>query len=186
MLTQPDQEVVDTFDAAVDPAMKILGPQYDSPEARVLLFAIGLQESKLEFRRQHNMGPAKGLWQFEKNGGVRGIYTHRASRTLLSKLCAARNVDFDVSSMWDALEEDDVFAAGCARLLLLTDPYPLPAIDDTDGAWILYKDRLWRPGKPHPKEWPDNHEQAQAYIEARGAHPQEEEDDDSDGDGEGA
>ena len=50
-------------------------------------------------------------------------------------------------------------AAGFARLLLWTDPRPLPAIGDVKAAWQYYL-RNWRPGKPHEKTW------APLYAEA--------------------
>ena len=55
-------------------------------------------------------------------------------------------------SIWEALQRDDVLAAGFARLLLLTDPGKLPEIRDQAGAWKLYE-KVWRPGKPHPETW---------------------------------
>ena len=58
-----------------------------SDAARVMLYAIGLQESNLQHRFQISLrsngerfrGPARGLWQFEKGGGVSGVVNHRSS-----------------------------------------------------------------------------------------------------------
>jgi len=137
-----------------------------TPEVRVLMLAIGLQESGFVHRAQviagGGKGPARGFWQFER-GGVRGVYLHRVSHEFLRLLCRARDVNFDVPQIWLALETDDVLAAGVARLLLLTEPAPLPSTLDRDGAWAYYE-RLWRPGKPRPSAWPGNHATALAQV----------------------
>lgn len=144
---------------AIDPALALLPRHMDSPQARVMLLTIGLQESRFLFRRQMGNGPAKGFWQFERGGGVKGCMTHYASKDHLAELCRVRSVAFDALAIWNALETDDVLAAGLARLLLWTDPGKLPALGDVDGAWELYL-RTWRPGKPHVRTWADLHRQA--------------------------
>lgn len=154
---------------AIDPALAILPRAMDSPEARVMLLAIGMQESRLEFRKQLNGGPGRGLFQFERGtktsrGGVWGVFLHEASRYWLSQLCAARGVAFNPEHIYPALERDDVLAAGVARLLLFTDPMRLPATNDPDAAWALYI-RTWRPGKPHPSTWARFHASARRFVE---------------------
>lgn len=47
--------------------------------------------------------------------------------------------------VWNAIEHDDVLAAGLARLLLYTDPARLPELGKESAAWDLYL-RTWRPG----------------------------------------
>lgn len=149
------------------PALQLLPAYMDSPEARVLVTAICIQESDLAHRWQvlnsGNKGPARGLPQFEQ-GGVRGVYRHRASSELLRQLCRDRDVSFDPRAIWAQLEHDDVLAVGLARLLVWTDPLPLPAVDDLAGSWALYADRLWRPGKPHPDKWPRSHRLAREAV----------------------
>lgn len=165
----------------VSPALKLLPAAMDSPEARVGMFAIGLQESEFEHRaqvvinskKQKVKGPARSFWQFEKGtrtsrGGVWGIYLHEASRYWLAQVCAARGVKFHPDQIWAAIENDDVLAAACARLLIFTDPKKLPAMTDQKGWWDLYAKRCWRPGKPHPKVWPGNHMAALAYVQTCG------------------
>lgn len=144
---------------AIAPAMALLKGVPDSRESRCLLLAIGLQESRFEHRRQMGNGPARGFWQFERGtaasrGGVWGVFLHPASAGLLRQLCVELGCLPSPSNIWEAIEHDDVLAAGLARLLILTDPYKLPALGDVDGAWRLYADRCWRPGKPHPQTWP--------------------------------
>lgn len=148
---------------AIDPALSLLPKHMDAPQARVMLLTIGQQESRFEYRRQMGNGPAKGFWQFERGGGVKGCVNHPASKDLLQALCKARGVRFDAQSIWDAIESDDVLAAGLARLLLWTDPHKLPAVNDVDGAWELYL-RVWRPGKPHIKTWAAFHRKAREYV----------------------
>lgn len=142
-------------ESAVAPALTWL--RLDSTEARLMLLAIGLQESNLEHRCQvlpgGKRGPARGLWQFEK-GGVLGVLRHHLSAEPLRLLCRSRDVALDVVPIWQQLESDDVLAAGVARLLLYTDPKRLPAIGEVDAAWDYYE-RNWRPGKPHPDRWAD-------------------------------
>lgn len=146
------------IDLAYLPAIEIIKVR-DSDEARVMILAIGLQESRFEHRRQMGNGPATGFWQFERGGGVKGVLKHPASKTKAALLCKARGVDAEPYAAWAALETDDVLAAGFARLLLLTDPRALPAITDPVGAWDCYT-RNWRPGKPHIETWGKFHKWA--------------------------
>lgn len=143
--------------AGIDPALKLLPARMDSPEARVMLLTIGLQESRFEYRwqvldraRPNLKGPARGFWEMERGtkasrGGVCGVVLHDASRALSKALCRARGCPFSGWAIWHAIETDDVLAAGFARLLLFTDPRPLPAVDDATAAWDYYV-RCWRPG----------------------------------------
>ena len=143
----------------IEPALSLLPAKMESPQAVVMLLAIGLQESRFEYRRQMGNGPAKSFWQAEQGGGmVTGLLRYRveAIRDLVTWLCAGRGVVPAAPDVWNAIEHDDVLAAGLARLLLYTDPARLPALGDEAGAWDLYL-RTWRPGKPRPKEWPENY-----------------------------
>lgn len=144
---------------AIDQAMRLLPERMDTPAARVMLLAIGLQESGFKARRQMDGGPARGYWQFERGGGVLGVMGHRAVQYLAQDVCRARGVEWSTGAVHDALEHDDVLAAAFARLLLWTDPKPLPAIGNPQEAWALY-DRAWRPGKPRPEHWRANYTEA--------------------------
>lgn len=123
----------------------------DTQEARVMLLSIGLQESRFIHRRQIG-GPARGFWQFEQGGGVRGVLRHKASAQLADLVCRDRGVSATEGAVYDALDDDDVLACCFARLLLWTDPARLPPVGDADAAWDLYI-RTWRPGKPHRHTW---------------------------------
>lgn len=158
-MNQIDRFVLDSIDAG----LKLLPSPMDTPAARVMLYAIGLQESRFIHRRQivrgKPIGPAKGFWQFERLGGCKGVVSHPASRYWMHKVCEARGVAFNATAIWHRIQTDDVLAAAVARLLLFTDPKRLPAIEDADDAWRLYI-RTWRPGKPHRSTWADCHQTA--------------------------
>lgn len=149
--------------AAIDEAFRLLPVGMNSREARVMLIAIGLQESRFKHRRQlvgsppKPVGPAAGYWQFEKGsaasrGGVWGVFLHESTNRTLKDLCLKRSVAQSPSNIWEAIQKDDVLAAGLARLLLWSDPLRLPVVGDAEGAWKLYL-RTWRPGKPHRATW---------------------------------
>lgn len=151
----------------IKPAYALLPAAMASEKATVMLLAIGQQESRFEHTHQilsgkysTAKGPARGYWQFElgtaaSRGGVWGVFLHDASRYWLKQLCDARGVVFAPTTIWRTLETDHVLAAGVARLLLFTDPKPLPALGDEEGAWKLYAKRTWKPGKPHRETWGD-------------------------------
>lgn len=170
--------------SAISRALYILPHQMYTPEARVMLYAIGLQESRFQHRRQLikkggqllPIGPAKSYWQGELTGGMcSGIKKHPASRYWTHHLCEARGVKFTARDIWNAIEHDDVLAAGCARLLLFTDPKRLPEVGDEKGAWLLYL-RTWRPGawdrgtpeqrKELRAEWSQHYPEALAEVMA--------------------
>jgi hypothetical protein len=132
-----------------------------APEA--MLIAIGLQESRFRHRDQvvtgkkpGEIGPATGFWQFERGGGVRGVMQHPASRGPAKLLVLEAGLPFEAEAIWRsfAAPEGDELACAFARLLLFTDPAPLPKPDawQEEAAWECYL-RNWRPGKPHRKSW---------------------------------
>jgi hypothetical protein len=132
-----------------------------APEA--MLIAIGLQESRFCHRDQivkgkakGVLGPATGFWQFEKGGGVRGVMGHPASRRVARACAEEAGLPWEAEAIWQAFAtpEGDEIACVFARLLLFTDPAPLPKPDPAfaDEAWECYR-RNWRPGKPHRATW---------------------------------
>ena len=136
---------------AVNESYKLLPLKMDSPYARINQAAIGQQESGYLVRRQYGNGPARGYWQFEEGGGVKGVMEHKASSELARSVCHARGVPFVRRTVWEALETDDVLAAAFCRLLMWTDSGKLP-VSEAEG-WAMYI-RTWRPGKPHIDKWP--------------------------------
>lgn len=154
---------------AINPAFKLLPAKMDSDAARVMLLAIGLQETAFECRYQktndpQKKGPAKGFWQNERGGGVVGVMTNAATEEYAKTLAKARRIPFDSTLIHARLEEDDILAAGWARLILWADPRPLPGVDaDHETAWQCYY-RNWKPGKPHREKWDAYHAAARAQV----------------------
>lgn len=148
----------------MEPALDLLPAKMGSIEARIMLLSIALQESGLTHRRQIK-GPARGLLQFERGGGVKGVLTHPASQDYAADVCLARGVVAAPQQVYDALDQDDVLAVALGRLLLWTDPRALPAVGDALGGWNLYQ-RVWRPGKPHPDKWLGHYRTACAALGA--------------------
>lgn len=163
-----DETILDSIDAA----LLLLPHAMSSSRARVMLYAIGLQESRFEHRRQlvgnppRPAGPAKGFWQFERRGGCMGVIHHPASRYWMHRVCVMQDVPLQANALWNAIETNDLLAAAAARLLLFTDPRQLPELDDPRGAWNLYV-RTWRPGRPHRRTWDDFHKEAVATCMQR-------------------
>lgn len=157
----------------VHPGLALLPTKMNSAAARVGLLAIGLQESRFKHRYQvlndpALKGPARGFWQFEKGGGVRGVMQHPASTGFAHLISAERGVPFSATELWLKLEVDDLLACAFARLLLFTDRKPLPEIGDSHGMWMYYL-RNWGPGKPHPATWPENYRLAVEAVQAEEA-----------------
>lgn len=169
-MTQPDAGIR----SSIRSALALLPAAMDTAEARVMLIVIGLQESRMLHRRQlvgnppRPTGPAKGLLQFERLGGCKGVVNHPASRYWMHRVCVTQGVVFNATAVWNALETNDVLAFAAGRLLLFTDPKRLPATTDTRGAWNLYI-RTWRPGRPHRDTWDAFHERAQQVVRAWGS-----------------
>lgn len=133
---------------------QIMGRDMGGNQARVELLAISLQESGLAYRIQ--IGTAgqygRGLWQFEKGGGVHGVCSHSASALAAKEVCERLIVEFTDDDVHEVIAWNDFLAACFARLLLYTDPKPLPQLGDEEGAWLCYE-RTWRPGKPDRARW---------------------------------
>lgn len=156
--------------SAINPALLRLPRAMDSDAARVMLLAIGLQESRFQYRfqklagRPYEKGPARGFWQFERGGGVRGVMNHAMTSSHAKLVCEARGIPFDDVLIHSRLETDDILAATFARLLLWADAKPLPKVDATDDeSWDCYT-RNWRPGKPHRETWDAFHKQARSQV----------------------
>lgn len=151
---------------AIEPAFKLLPDKMSTPASRdraiVQMLAIMLQESRGIHRKQIG-GPAVGLWQFEKGGGVKGVLSHASTRDAAQSVCRMRGVPATSDAVYAALPIDDVLAAAFARMLLWTDPFPLPQIGEVQEAWDLYI-RTWRPGKPHRHTWDDLYAQAMEAV----------------------
>lgn len=136
---------------AITPALKLLPARMTSPEAEIQLLATHLQEAPNREQcqlpvRPGQCGPARGIFQFERAGGVAGVLHHHASRPHVLKVCTALGVEPTVDGIFNALPEQcDILDAALARLLYWTDPHALPAVGDVESAWHYYL-RTWRPG----------------------------------------
>jgi hypothetical protein len=156
------------YQTAIAPALSelnTLGIPADPMAARFLL-AIALQESGLAHRRQvtaggDELGPAASFWQFEQGGGCKGVLTHPKASKPMDAICDAYNVLATPAGLWEAMRYHDIVAAAAARLLVYTLPSKLP--EDDIAGWGQYL-KAWRPGKPHPAEWPKNWALASAVV----------------------
>jgi hypothetical protein len=152
---EPSEFLREIIDPACAALTGVMGQEMGDDRARTMLLAIAYQESNLEHRRQIR-GPARGFWQFEKMGGTVGVLTHERTRDAAEHICEAMGVEAQPGVVYEALASDDNLAACFARLLLWSDPRPLPPIGDENGAWDYYL-RNWRPGKPHRARWSQCH-----------------------------
>lgn len=148
-------------------ALAILPAHMDSSHARVMLLSIGLQESELCYNCQLGNGPAHGKWMFERVG-VAGVLNDPRTAALAETALLHLSVPHFTTEVYARLPTDDVLAAVVARLLLWSDPRPLPALGDVEGAWQCYL-RNWRPGKPRPHDWPLNYAKAMSVIQGEAA-----------------
>ena len=138
-------------------------PPFDD-RAKVLLLAIAGQESAWTERVQSGNGPAHGFWQFERAGGVRGVLRMAVAKAV----CARAGIPANETNVWRtmATPSGDNLAVAFARLLLWSDPKPLPAIGDEQAAYDYYV-RNWRPGKPSRERWSVVYPQAVAAVKGR-------------------
>lgn len=146
------------YKVVIPATMQLLPEKMDSPSARVMLLAIGLQETRFEWRHQIG-GPAHGFWQFEKGGGVRGvrgyIFSHAETKELAKRtLLRIGYKDATEEERFIAIEHNDILACMFARLLLWTHPDTLAKEGEHRVGWVQYLD-TWRPGKPHRETWND-------------------------------
>jgi hypothetical protein len=158
-------ELFDTL--AISPAMKLLPPKMDSPEARAMIVAICLQESRLKHRRQIK-GPARGFAQFEMGGGVNGVLNHPVTKSHIEAVLSALGYDYEPLTSHTAMEHNDVLCVCFARLLLWTLPGKLKGPGDAEEAWQQYIS-AWRPGKPHRGSWDECYKRAwDVYLAKEG------------------
>lgn len=141
-----------------------------TPEALRFLLAIAGQESACEHRFQilssGAPGPARSFYQGEVTGGMILVLRHAKVGATARKLCEAASVRPEPAHVWRAIEGHDGLAYGLARLLVLTDPAPLPVGEDE--AWRYYL-RQWRPGSPKPAVWPGHWRAAGIAVSAETA-----------------
>lgn len=156
-------KLTDIDDLMFKPAFSLLPVKMDSPEAKAMLLAIALQESRFQHRIQligtsrrwweSLKGPARGFEQFELFGGTRGVLRHHTTRGYADHVLTQLRYPNKPRVVWMALAHNDTLAMCMARLLLWTHPNALPSLDGGwRPAWEYYLS-LWRPGKPHIETW---------------------------------
>ncbi len=154
--------------SVIPAALWMLPEKMDSTNARVMLMAIGMQESKFKNRRQIvgyqplAYGPARGWWMFEQ-GGIRGVQNHKASSPIINDVLSKMEYATDANTSHFAVEHNDILACIYARLLLYTDAKPLPYPGNEEDSWTYYVEN-WRPGKPHKEYWRDNYQAAMQAV----------------------
>jgi hypothetical protein len=158
MLTLPATPL-EVLDEVIRPALTAtwLPARMDSVEARCQLLAIAKQESDLRYVRQQG-GPARSLWQFERNGVI-GVTRHHAVDDFAAMACREAKIKCAASDIMRRIEADHVLACRLARLNLWIDPHSLPkaVMASEDQGWHLYL-RVWRPGAakdPHSARYAD-------------------------------
>ena len=158
---------------AIIPALGMLESKLDTPAARALLIAIALQESGLKSRRQileagkpwweSRPGAANSFWQFERDGGVRGVLRHPGAGAIVLPVLADLLYPPDPYAVHEAIIHNDVLACVLARALLYSVPDAMPRPNESEKGWAIYL-KAWRPGKPHPEVWPENYRTAWATV----------------------
>lgn len=149
---------------AIDPALSLLGTRYTSDGARALVLTIAMQETDLRHRVQQDgdadeYDDALGWWQFERIG-VAEVLRHPASRTAARELCEALGYEPETEAVYRAIRDNDILAAGIARLALWRLPDELPTVVYQSGmAWEQYL-AVWAPGEPNPEPWAAHYRQA--------------------------
>ena len=131
--------------------LSLLPEKMNTHEARAMLLAIGLQESRFEHRFQVG-GPARGFWQFEKGGGVKGVLDHHSTKEYITGVCKTLRIPATETDCYEAIAYNDPLACCFARLLLYTLPVKLPLKNESQKGWEQYI-AAWRPGKPHFESW---------------------------------
>src|SRR3954447_12570847 len=147
----------------IHPTLEWMGPPFDSAPAALFLLTVQQQEDKLCTRCQAQNGPARGLWQFEPTGTydvlINSFTAHHAEQ-VLNKLDVTARSPLHICN---SFQFNDRLACAFARLLLWSHPKPLPPWGQMGEAWSQYV-QLWRPGKPHPLEWPHNYQAASTAM----------------------
>lgn len=155
----------------IEPVLEGAASRYrtsiDSPSARAMLLAVGLQESRLVETIQRGAGgkPLTGLarswWQFEggRNQALGGILADPRTAWARDELCHMGYPCLEPGrdDLHWCMAYDQRIGVILARALIWLDPYALPApVPQAETtAWTLYI-RCWRPGKPHHASWAAN------------------------------
>lgn len=155
------------LEIGITPALNLLPETMDSVEAQALLLAIALQESECEHRRQHPDGPGRSYYQYEpkENQALAGVLRHPKTALHAANMCRVLDIEHTTRAVYTASEFHDVLASAFARLLLWTDPTPLPKAHEIDLGWNHYLS-CWQPGHARPERWPSRFVRAWEIVRA--------------------
>lgn len=142
----------------------LLPEAMDTPQAKAMMFAIPMQESRWDERRQIG-GPAHGFAQFELGGGITGVLNHPASKPLIRSVLDRLDYDYAPATSFEAIVNNDVLALAFMRCLLWTEPSKLPEKGQYDESWRQYV-ATWRPGMPHRATWNAYYDKAWEMVTA--------------------
>lgn len=155
---------IDFYETILLPAAINVAAQFPTLagfKADYFLLAVAGQESAWSDRVQSG-GPARGFWQCEQGGILRGVMSGQYS-SILERVCDLYAVPNDEGTVFEALAWHDTLAYAVARLGLFMDPHKLPALNDEAGAWDVYL-RVWQPGKPSRNRWGIVYAEAMAAL----------------------
>ncbi len=147
-------------DLCVIPGLSLLPSEMTSPEARVLLVAIAMQETGLVTRSEVG-GSAFGFYQFMEIG-VDGVFSHAETGHLAADVAKVLQIPVD-ENFYEAVRWNDHMGTVLARLNLWPDPAPLPAIGQQAEAMDYYG-RIWRPKVVAVRRWPAAYNAAIACV----------------------
>lgn len=140
-------------------AFHFLPGKMQSQNAHAEILAAGLQESEFNARVQGGGGPAHGLFQFEKNGGVAEVLDAPDTAAMLAPILKIMCYKPNRDEIYQAIVHNDVLAVILARCILWHVPGMLAGPTQPDKGYQQYL-RAWRPGKPGPDRWPANFAEA--------------------------
>ena len=146
------RQIVDE-DIALGLALLPLVMSRNLPQVQIQLLTTHLQESPGQDQCQITnsktpgaCGPARGIFQFEKAGGVAGVLNHPSTRVAAAEVCRKLGIAPTADAVYEALRTtDDQLDVAFARMLYWTDKDPLPKFGDVTKSWEYYI-RNWRPG----------------------------------------
>lgn len=153
------------FGAIYKATASLLPTRLDTVEAKAMMFAIPMQESRWDERRQLGNGPAHGFPQFEF-GGIKGVLNHSSAGPIIKAVLDRLDYDHAPMTSYEAIVHNDVLALAYMRCLLWTVPQALPKRGEAEEAWQQYL-FAWRPGKPHRATWDRFYELAWEMVDPR-------------------
>lgn len=141
-------------------------------EAACLSLAIKHQESGATVVRDQGdpavIGPATGMWQFERMGGVWEILNTGKTKDIAAELCRRVGVAAQPDPVWRLFTTaaGDELACAFARMLTWVDPAALPPVTlSAEQEAYDYYIRRWRPGAKRRAAWQDSWRVAVETVE---------------------